>query len=199
MTTANLGSLADRAAQVFALYQAGRRERMADLVDLLTPVLWHTARSQRLDHQQAEDAVQTAWLRLVENVDSVKDPQAVLGWLVTTVRREAWRVTRREDRMTVTDEPPESGVDQPLAKPAIADPAAEVVLEEGQRLLWGHIQRLPPRCQELLRVIAFSDRPDYAEISHALGMPVGSIGPTRGRCLAKLKTALQADPTWSAS
>jgi RNA polymerase sigma factor (sigma-70 family) len=199
MTTANLGSLADRAAQVFALYQAGRRERMADLVDLLTPVLWHTARSQRLDHQQAEDAVQTAWLRLVENVDSVKDPQAVLGWLVTTVRREAWRVTRREDRMTVTDEPPESGVDQPLAKPAIADPAAEVVLEEGQRLLWGHIQRLPLRCQELLRVIAFSDRPDYAEISHALGMPVGSIGPTRGRCLAKLKTALQADPTWSAS
>ena len=55
------------------------------------------------------------------------------------------------------------------------------------------------RCQALLRIIAFVDRPDYVAVSQALGMPVGSIGPTRGRCLAKLRAALSGDPTWSAS
>ena len=61
-----------------------------------------------------------------------------------------------------------------------------------------HIAALPERCRALLRVIAFADRPDYAELSKALGMPQGSIGPTRGRCLAKLRLALAADPAWEA-
>ena len=62
--------------------------------------------------------------------------------------------------------------------------------------LWRHIAALPERCRALLRVIAFADRPDYAELALALGMPQGSIGPTRGRCLAKLRVALAADPSW---
>ena len=63
-------------------------------------------------------------------------------------------------------------------------------------MLWAHFQQLPQNCQALLRVIAFADRPDYAAVSESLGMPVGSIGPTRGRCLAKLRTALANDPAW---
>ena len=59
------------------------------------------------------------------------------------------------------------------------------------------MQQLPERCQTLLRVIAFAAKPDYAQIARALGMPVGSIGPTRGRCLAKLRLALAADPRWA--
>ena len=67
------------------------------------------------------------------------------------------------------------------------------------RVLWLHVKELNPRCQALLRVVAFATKPDYAAISAALGMPVGSIGPTRGRCLATLRTALSNDPRWSMS
>lgn len=71
-----------------------------------------------------------------------------------------------------------------------------MILAEKQRVLWQHVQELTPRCRELLRVIAFSDRADYTQLAQALGMPVGSIGPTRGRCLGKLRTSLTADPRW---
>jgi len=66
-----------------------------------------------------------------------------------------------------------------------------------QQVLWRNVAKLPERCQQLLRVVAFAERPDYGALSVALGMPVGSIGPTRGRCLAKLRTMLSADPEWS--
>ncbi len=189
-------TLADRAARAFAAYQQGERERMAELVDLLTPVLWHTARGQRLDQASAEDVVQTAWIRLVENSAAVAEPQAVLAWLITTVRREAWRVLKREGRTTPSDELPEG---DSTAAPISLDPAATAVLREDQRSLWRAVARLSERCQALLRIIAFVDRPDYGAVSQALGMPVGSIGPTRGRCLAKLRTILADDPKWSAS
>ena len=67
---------------------------------------------------------------------------------------------------------------------------------DSETRLWQHIAQLPERCQALLRVIAFSDRPDYAAVAKALGMPVGSIGPTRGRCLAKLRHLLANDTSW---
>jgi DNA-directed RNA polymerase specialized sigma24 family protein len=65
------------------------------------------------------------------------------------------------------------------------------------RALWRHLQRLPERCRELLRIVAMVDRPDYDDVAAALGMPRGSIGPTRGRCLSKLRAMLIADPAWS--
>ena len=65
-----------------------------------------------------------------------------------------------------------------------------------QRQLWRHVEKLPDRCRTLLRVIAFADRPDYPELARSLGMPIGSIGPTRGRCLAKLRASLSADARW---
>ncbi len=68
-----------------------------------------------------------------------------------------------------------------------------------QRVLWRNVAKLSERCRQLLRVIAFAERPDYATLSSALGMPVGSIGPTRGRCLAKLRMLLASDPEWGAS
>ena len=65
------------------------------------------------------------------------------------------------------------------------------------RTLWRHLQQLPERCRELLRIVAMVDRPDYDDVSAALDMPRGSIGPTRGRCLSKLRALLTADPAWS--
>ena len=75
-------------------------------------------------------------------------------------------------------------------------PEEVVFRDDGSSRLWAARARLPDRCRELMRVIAFADRPDYALIAESLGMPVGSIGPTRGRCLAKLRQQLATDPHW---
>jgi RNA polymerase sigma factor (sigma-70 family) len=162
----------------------------------VTPLLWHTARSQGADPATAEDVVQTTWLKLVEHTADISDPQAVLQWLLMTTRREAWRAVRR-DRRTVPHEPwdePKSG-DATAARPGL-DPATATEDAEVARVVWRHVEALPARCRQLLRLVAFVERPDYSVVSAALGIPVGSIGPTRGRCLAKLKLALLSDPTW---
>lgn len=184
-------SLGHRAGEAFSAYQGGEHQRLGDLVELLTPVLWHTARAQGASGATAEDAIQTAWLRLVDSADRIADPYAVLAWLVITVKRETWRLVRGERREIDVDDVPEA--------PAMTlGPEQTSILGERQKTLWRHISSLPARCQELLRVIAFSDRPDYAAIAQSLGMPVGSIGPTRGRCLQKLRVAIATDPSWEA-
>ncbi len=186
MTAATLG---ERAADAFSGYVAGDRGRLGELVDLLTPLLWHTARSQRAPAAVAEDAIQTSWLRLVEAADRIEEPRAVVSWLVITVKRETWRLLRQAGRFVDT-------ADDLASRPADDDPARDAILTDRQARLWRHIRALSERCQALLRVLAFASQPDYASVATALGMPVGSIGPTRGRCLAKLRTALAADPAW---
>jgi RNA polymerase sigma factor (sigma-70 family) len=184
-------TLATRAGALFEAFRAGDEAKMGELVALLTPILWHTVRSQNLARDSAEDVLQVAWLALVRNADGISDPRAVLQWLIITTRREAWRVARIENRV----EPQDFEADDVIA-PADLAPETTVVRESGKSRLWDHIAQLPERCRQLLRVIAFADRPDYAAVAAALGMPVGSIGPTRGRCLAKLRAQLSADPGW---
>src|SRR5919197_3284434 len=88
-------SLAARAAALFRAFRGGDEAKMAELVTLLTPLLWHTARAQRADRDVAEDVVQATWLALVRNCESIADPQAVLQWLIVSTRREAWRAVKR--------------------------------------------------------------------------------------------------------
>ena len=164
---------------------------MGDLVRAASPVLWHTVRSYRLDTPAAEDVIQSTWLALVRRSDSVKDPRAVLQWLIVTARREAWRVANSQNKVEPTDWEGDERV-----APAAEQPEPTMLRGAQDRTLWKHITRLPERCQQLLRVIAFSEHPDYAEIARSLGMPVGSIGPTRGRCLAKLRASLATDVRW---
>lgn len=183
-------SLSARAAVVFTAYQDGDTAALGDLVDLLNPLLWHTARAQRLDLDLAQDAVQNAWLRLVDHADGIRDPKALLGWLLITVKREAWALSRGARKVSYDD----SGVVDPGG--VVADPGDGLFRSEQQEVLWKHVETLPEKCRQLLRIVAFCDRPDYSAVSVALGMPVGSIGPTRGRCLSKLRAALSADPTW---
>lgn len=184
-------TLASRAGALFTAYRNGDEAKMGELVALLTPILWHTARAQRLDRESAEDVVQTSWLALVRSADSISDPQAVLQWLIVSARREAWRVVKREDRA----EPHEFEAND-FVSPAKDLPEETVLRNDGDARLWRHMEQLPEKCRALLRVIAFADRPDYAAVAKALGMPVGSIGPTRGRCLAKLRLQLANDPEW---
>jgi RNA polymerase sigma factor (sigma-70 family) len=189
--TSGGATLAERAAVLFGAYRDGDEAGMAELVALLTPILWHTVRAQNVDHAAAEDVLQTTWLALIRNSAGISDPRAVLQWLIVTAKREAWRVVKAERRV----DPQDFSADDDLGG-VEPSPEADVVAASGRSRLWAHIQTLPDRCRELLRVIAFADRPDYASIATALGMPVGSIGPTRGRCLAKLRAQLDADPEW---
>lgn len=187
-------TLASRAAMLFSAYRAGEEARLGELVALLTPILWHTVRAQRVERDLAEDVLQTVWLALVRNAGSIADSQAVLQWLIVSARRESWRVVKREDRV----EPREFDADDVVGP--VSDLPEEIVLrDDGNARLWQHIAQLPERCRALLRVIAFADRPDYAAVAEALGMPIGSIGPTRGRCLAKLRGQLFNDPEWVTS
>jgi RNA polymerase sigma factor (sigma-70 family) len=192
-------TLVSRAADAFSSYQDGERSAFDELVTMLTPLLWHTVRAAGVDAVAAEDVVQTTWMRLLHSSASIRDPQTVVKWLLTAVRREAWRVSKRAraELLKTATLFGEEG-DQIAELPTREDQAPEeqVFRHDRQRRLWGHVEALPPRCRELLRVIAFADRPDYAMIADSLGMPVGSIGPTRGRCLSKLRHELAADPQW---
>jgi RNA polymerase sigma factor (sigma-70 family) len=184
-------TLATRAANLFRAYRSGDEASMGELVALLTPILWHTVRAQRLDRESAEDVVQSTWLALVRGAASIADPQALLQWLIVTAKRESWRVAKRADRV----EPKDFDDDDVVTAPRDL-PEERVLRSDDDNRLWEHIAQLPERCQALLRVIAFADRPDYAAVAKSLGMPIGSIGPTRGRCLAKLRLQLATDPAW---
>ncbi len=185
-------ALTDQARALFVTWCDGDERALDALVRLLTPMLWHLARSYRVDQAEAEDAVQNTWLALVVHRGSIQDAQALVRWLSVTVRREAARQAQRSDRVTVVED---SEVD--LRMPPVAGPESDAIKGAQARALWSKTKELSSRCQHLLRILAFSDRPDYLSISTELGIPVGSIGPTRGRCLDKLRKACVADPAWS--
>ncbi len=193
---ASAQTLASRAGSAFAAYQDGDGQQLAELVDLVTPLLWHTVRAQRVGYEQAEDVVQTTWLRLVHHAEAIQDPRAVLAWLIITAKRESWRVVKDSRRAQPM---PDAEDASDIPESVMDGPESTALASLEGRVLWRHIETLSERCRSLLRVVAFSDRPDYAAVAEALGMPVGSIGPTRGRCLAKLRLLLDSDPHWGIS
>jgi len=157
------------------------------LVPVHTPMLWQVARAAGLGQQDAEDVVQTVWVSLLAHLDSIRSPEALIGWLVTATRREAWRVAAAGRKTQPADH-------EWLV--AIPDPRAgseeSVLLAEEERALWAALRTLEPRCQTLLRIVAFVPRPDYNLVAERLEMRRGSVGPTRLRCLQKLREALLA-------
>ncbi len=178
-------SVWETAARHFERYRAGEAAALDDLVRLLSPMLWQVVRASGLDHTTAEDVVQTTWLALVRSGESIAEPRAVAGWLCTSARREAWRVAKQSTRQRPVEE-------ESIARRLPDEPAPEhqVVLDDENARLWDCLRKLPERCQRLLRIVAAEARPDYTQIAAELGMPVGSIGPTRGRCLDKLRKEL---------
>lgn len=178
-------SLVSRAAVAFDDYRNGVPGAIDELVRLVTPILWHTARSCGLGTAESEDAVQQTFVVLVRQANSIADPQAVVRWLTVTLRRQAWR--DRANGRREGSEPTDSDLPSQPSAEALA------VLNDEQRRLWEQVTLLPEKCRRLLRVIAFAPRPDYAALAVELGMPMGSIGPTRGRCLAKLRRQLDEE------
>jgi RNA polymerase sigma factor (sigma-70 family) len=165
---------------------AGDERAWNALVAQHTRLLWSVARSFRMDQADAADVVQTTWLRLLEHLDRIEDPTRLVGWLVTTARRECLRVLRRSGReRLIVDE--DAALDIPDDD---ADPVeTRLITSERNATLWRAFRRLPERCQRLLR-IAVAVPQAYDEVSAELEMPVGSIGPTRARCLDRLRKEL---------
>jgi RNA polymerase sigma factor (sigma-70 family) len=180
------GEVWGQAASAFERWAAGDAVALDELVRVMTPVLWHVVRAYRLTTEVAEDVVQTTWLSLVKARASIQEPAAVGGWLTTTARREAWKVAKAAGRGIPVE-------DDELARrlPDEGSAEAEVVRRDGDDRLWDAVQQLSERCQSLLRIVAFEHRPDYTKIAADLDMPVGSIGPTRGRCLTKLRALIE--------
>lgn len=155
------------------------------LTDRFSRLVWSVARSYRLSQDDAADAVQNTWLRLLENLGRIENPQALPGWLTTTARHEALGVIRRRGRDVVSrDDDLGLGRPDPLAD----ELDAGLLDDEQDAALWRCFRHLTERCQQLLRVLMAADRPAYTEVAAGLGMPIGSIGPTRMRCLAQLRT-----------
>ncbi|HST66700.1 MAG TPA: sigma-70 family RNA polymerase sigma factor [Mycobacteriales bacterium] len=179
---------ADGAAADFLDWRAGDADALGRLVRRVTPTLWHVARAYGLSREAAEDVVQSSWVTLARAADTVREPQAIVSWLCVTTRREAARVVRRT-RLEDSTEPAVLAEQGPPA----ADLADAVLADDEAAALWRRVDQLPPRCRQLLRIVAFEDRPDYRSISAELSMPVGSIGPTRRRCLDKLRELLADD------
>lgn len=175
------------AADAFRAWLDGDRAAMDRLVNAMNPVLWHVVRAYRLDEPSAKDVIQDTWVAFVRSYPSIDDPQAVSAWLTTTARRRAWRASKA----TATLQPTESEI---LEAQLPSGPAAEdAALERLHHLaLWRSVTTLSERCQRLLRIVAFDERPDYRRIAEDLDMPIGSIGPTRARCLDKLRAVLES-------
>lgn len=161
------------------------RRAWSQLVTRHSGRLYAVARSFSLDQATAEDLVQTAWLRLLERTDQLRDHAAVGAWLSTIVRNEARRlITRRREIPTVLD------LDN---RPDDADaPDAGLLRDEKGRALRLAFSRISAECRQLLHLLAVEPRPSYDEVAAALGRPRGSLGPTRRRCLEQLRRGLPA-------
>jgi RNA polymerase sigma factor (sigma-70 family) len=178
-------ALYDAATDAFRRWRGGDESALDELVRIMSPVLWHVVRATGLDRETAEDVVQNTWLTLVRSADSVRDAQAITRWLCTAARREAWRVSKSATRTR----PVEDDV-LDARMPVQTSPESEVVGDDEKTRLWQALGRLPERCQKLLRIVAWEPRPDYSSVAEGLQMPIGSIGPTRRRCLDKLRLEL---------
>ena len=165
---------------------AGDEAAWSALVDRFSGLVWAIARNHRLVAADADEVFSTTWLRLVEHIDRLQDPAKVGGWLATTARHESLRLLRRAGRqIPMGDELPEPECHAPA-------PDEALLLADRDRTLHAAFARLPERDQRLLRLLTADPMPSYEQIGLALNMPTGSIGPTRARCLERLRREAEA-------
>jgi len=164
--------------------KSGDAQAWNALVERYQPLIWSNCRHYHLGCADADDVGQNVWLKFVGQLDKVRDPAALAGWLTTTTRRECGRMGRAArnpctahyvlDAETIPD--PQSGMAED-----------DLLLAERRTALREAFADLPPSCQRLIALLIADPPVPYGEISTRLGIPIGSIGPTRGRCLAKLR------------
>jgi len=186
MVRQNLGS-AD-VAELVRRAVDGDRQAWECLVDQFARLIWSITADFKLVESDAADVAQTTWLRLLEHIDRIEHPDRVGSWLAATARNECLRSLAARKRVVLSDDDIELGsavahgpeIDERL----LADERAQTVRDA--------LSRLPRRWQRLLEMLMADPPASYADISDELELPMGSIGPTRGRCLAQLRVLLQA-------
>jgi len=177
-------------AALLAAARLGDQAAWDALVAEYNNLVWSIARGYRLETADAHDAVQMTWLRLVENLNRIKDPERLAGWLATTARRECLQLLRKSGR----EHPARDEVLLDLPDSAAPVDTA-LLLDERDGALWRAFRLIGDRCQQLLRVLMASPPPSYQEVSAALDMAIGTIGPARQRCLEQLRRRVLADET----
>jgi RNA polymerase sigma factor (sigma-70 family) len=156
-----------------------------ELVTRFSPLVWRVARSYRLNDADAADVVQLTWLRLLENARKLREPRALAGWLSTTARRESLRVCQQAGRVVPVAEFAEQHQIEETPAP---DELAE--RHDRDRRVGQALRRLPVADQQLLGALMSAPRPNYRDTAARLGRPIGSIGPSRARCLTRLQREL---------
>lgn len=163
---------------------SGEREAWNWLVERYAPLVMGVASRYRLRAEDAADVSQGVWLKLVEHLDDIREPLALPGWIVTTTRREALRVLQSHKRTVAVD--PQIGLTFEAASGA-GNLDDELLRDEQHHALREGLRELRPLHRDLL-VLLLEDPPlSYGDISRKLGIPMGSIGPTRARCLEALR------------
>ncbi len=166
---------------------AGDQEAWGELVDRYTPLIYAIARSHRLGSADCEDVVQTTWLRAVQSLEKLRDPERVAQWISTAARRESLKCLAKAGRSLPIGEP--AVFDR--AGPAENPPEEQLLAAERDDEVLSAFRELKPQCQALLGLLVADPPMSYDQISAALDMPRGSIGPTRSRCLAHLERVLK--------
>jgi RNA polymerase sigma factor (sigma-70 family) len=175
--------------ELVAAAVSGNRAAWNSLVERFAPLVTSVIRRFRLTESDADDVRQNTWLRLVEHLEGIREPRALPGWIATTTRNEALRVLSARRRV----EPVDPQVDDRLDTINNEDLAMNLLLVERRQAVRAGLAELRSEHRELLLLVSDPEI-SYRQISRRLGMPTGSIGPTRARCLQKLRdtTTLQA-------
>jgi RNA polymerase sigma factor (sigma-70 family) len=162
----------------------GDKSAWDEIVERYAPLVWGICRRHRLSEQDADDVGQGVWLLLVEHLAEIRDPAALPGWLATTTRRECLSVlrgNRQREHVEVRDA-------EVLVDRHAASVEEDVLAAERNAALRAAFGQLPEPCRRLLSLLAQDPPLSYAEISEKLGKPIGGLGPSRSRCLEKLRS-----------
>ena len=184
LTTAHAARGCDNAT-LLARAAEGDQSAWGRLIDEYDGLVRSVAASFRLQSADVHDVAQTTWMRLLQNLRAIRDPERLAGWLSVTATRESLAVLRRASRLRplpTVDEAPDPTV----------DPEGDVVDRDEARDLWAAVAELSPRQQRLLVALFRDELDSYNDVATKCSMPIGSIGPTRARALSRLRDKLVA-------
>ncbi|WP_328350931.1 sigma-70 family RNA polymerase sigma factor [Streptomyces sp. NBC_00445] len=189
------GGAVDR-ADVGALVQSavdGDAAAWKALVEGLSPLVWSVVRAHRLSDADAHEVYQTVWFRFAQHLGRIREPQKAGAWLASTARHESLKVLKSLRRLTPTDDAQllDRVSEDRTPEQSVIDSEDAAAQTERIRRLWQEFEELGERCRQLLRILMATPPPSYQEVSAALGIAVGSIGPLRQRCLRRLRARLE--------
>lgn len=179
-------------SELIAACLEGSHEAWEALIKRYQRLIYSIPFKARLSPDDAADIFQSVCLKLYEKLDTLRDHQKISSWLITTTSRECWRASARRRREAPPASDSEEEFDSHKEIPAtglLADEESELI--ERQQIVREAVEALPERCRDLVTMLFYEkDDLSYVDIAARMGMPVASVGPTRARCLEKLKKSL---------